>query len=549
VIVAALVGELSGGQHRRPALDDSLDRDLGISSLERVELLLRLEQAFGVRLPDQVMAEAETARDLVTAIQQAAPAAVEPVTIVRHGTTQTTLPVKARSLVDVLHWHAEHTPDRVHLYLRNEDGTETAITYGQLMEGALALAAGLRDTHVGPGDRVALVLRTERAFFEMFAATLLAGAVPVPLYPPIRSEDLVAYTSRQREILRNAEPRVLVTFDEAERLATLMRSHVPSLETVTTSDRLVRTGMPHASEHGGADDPALIQYTSGSTGSPKGVLLSHANIIANVRAIGAAFDITPDDVGVSWLPLYHDMGLIGMWLGALYFGAPAAIMSPLAFLSRPSRWLWSLHAHGGTISAAPNFAFDLCARKVTDEEIEGLDLSRWRIAVNGAEAVSADTVERFARRFAPYGFSEATMCPSYGLAESSVALATNSGRHPPRIDRIARDPLERQQEIKAAGPDEPRTLRLVSSGRPLSGHEIRIVDADSRPLGTPGTSATAPTGSSSSRDERRTSSSREDATSRQPRWKRWRRACPASARAASPPSAQQIHRPGPRSWS
>ena len=193
------------------------------------------------------------------------------------------------------------------------------------------MGAGLGDLGVAKGDRVALMLRSERAFFEMFVGALVIGAVPVPLYPPIRAEDLLVYTRRQQGILRNAGPRVLVTFAEAERLATLMRGQVPSLEAVTTVRRLATTAAAATWERPAPHDPALIQYTSGSTGDPKGVLLSHANILANVRAIGEALEIRSDDVAVSWLPLYHDMGLIGLWLGALYFGVPVAIMSPLAF--------------------------------------------------------------------------------------------------------------------------------------------------------------------------------------------------------------------------
>jgi 1-acyl-sn-glycerol-3-phosphate acyltransferase len=483
-VVAGLVTELGGGHARRPTLDDALDRDLGISSLERVELLLRLDKAFGVRLPDSVMAEAATPKDLVTAILHAAPARAEAVPSVRLGTTPaTSVPTAARSLVDALQWHAERTPERVHLYLRNDDGTESPITYGELLIAATTVATGLRNLGVAKGDRVALMLRTERDFFETFFAALTIGAVPVPLYPPVRAEDLVAYTRRQQAILRNAEARVLVTFAEAERLAALMRGPLPSLNAITTADQLRTQRSPATLERPTSDDPALIQYTSGSTGDPKGVLLSHANILANVRAIGKAFEIGPDDVAVSWLPLYHDMGLIGLWLGALYFGVPAAIMSPLAFLSRPSRWLWAIHAHRGTISAAPNFAFDLCARKVADDEIQGLDLSTWRIAVNGSEAVSPDTVDRFTRRFAPYGFRAEAMCPAYGLAESSVALTLGAIRRVPRVDRIAREPFERAREIRRASSDDVRALQFVSCGHPLQDHEVRIVDRADRVVG------------------------------------------------------------------
>jgi fatty-acyl-CoA synthase len=484
-IIARLVSELTGGAAPRPSLDDSLDRDLGISSLERVELLLRLERTFGVRLPDSVMAGAATPGDLVAAILHAAPATAEAIPAVRPGTTPaSSVPAAARSLVDALRWHAERTPERVHIYLRNDDGTETPVTYGDLVTASTRVAAGLRDLGVIKGDRVALMLRSERAFFEMFFGVLMMGAVPVPLYPPIRAEDLLAYTRRQQAILRNAGPRVLVTFAEAERLAALMRGEAPSLAAVTIAERLASPGsIATTLERPAPDDPALIQYTSGSTGDPKGVLLSHGNILANVRAIGEALEIHPGDVAVSWLPLYHDMGLIGMWLGALYFGVPVAIMSPLAFLSRPARWLWAVHAHRGTISAAPNFAFDLCASKITDAEIQGLDLSSWRVVVNGSEAVSPDTIDRFTRRFEPYGFKAETMCPAYGLAESSVALSVGARRRAPRVDRIAREPFERNREITPATSDEARALRYVSCGRTLRDHEVRIIDSAGRGVG------------------------------------------------------------------
>jgi len=483
-IVSGLVTELGGGNARRPTLDDALDRDLGISSLERVELLLRLERAFGVRLPDSVVGEAATPKDLVAALRHAVPTVAEAAPAVREVTSATkSVPTTARSLVEALRWHADRAPERVHIHVRNEDGSETPITYGELVTASMAAGGGLQALGVTKGDRVALMLRTERAFFDVFFGTLLIGAVPVPLYPPVRAEDLLAYTRRQQTILRNAGARVLVTFAEAERLAALMRGHVPSLDAIATAGDLARQGIPDTGAPPDPDEPALIQYTSGSTGDPKGVLLSHANILANVRAIGEALEIRSDDVGVTWLPLYHDMGLIGLWLGALYFGLPVAIMSPLAFLSRPSRWLWAIHAHRGTISAAPNFAFDLCARKIADAEIQGLDLTSWRVAVNGSEAVSPDTIDRFTRRFAPYGFKAETICPAYGLAESSVALTLGALRRVPRIDRLARDSFERAREIRPASPEDPRAIRFVSCGQPVRDHEVRIVDATGRLLG------------------------------------------------------------------
>ncbi|MGH7356071.1 MAG: AMP-binding protein, partial [Candidatus Rokuibacteriota bacterium] len=482
-IVEALVLEL-GGRPRGPVTPGaSLDRDLGIGSLERVELLLRLEQEFGVRLPDAVMADAETPGDLARAVRDAAPAAAEPVPVARTPAGPgVAAPADARTLVEVLRWHAETHPDRVDIFLREEDGSETPISYGALWERAAAIATGLREHGVGGGQAIALMLRTERAFFDAFFGVLLAGGVPVPVYPPFRLDRLEEYAARQVGILTNAEARLLVTFGPATRIARLLRGRVPSLRGVTTTERLSRPGSPVLAPRQAGEDAALIQYTSGSTGASKGVLLSHANVLANIRAIGEAIAIGPDDVAVSWLPLYHDMGLIGTWLTCLYFGIPVVILSPLAFLSRPARWLRAVHAHRATLSPAPNFAFDLCVRKVTDAEIEGLDLSSWRLAFNGSEPVSPETIERFTRRFAPHGFKSEAMCPVYGLAESSVALTVPPLGRGPWVDRVARAAFERLREARPAAPDDENPLRFVSCGRPLPGHEVRVVDAAGQPV-------------------------------------------------------------------
>jgi acyl carrier protein len=484
-IVAALVSELGGRAAGAVTLHASLDRTLGIGSLERVELLLRLEEAFGVRLPDAVMAEAETPRDLAVAIRSAAPARPEPALETRPPVGPgVAAPADARTLVEVLRWHAETHPERSHVFLQEEDGRETPISYGSLWSGATAFAAGLREDGYGAADQqIALMLRTERAFFDAFFGVLIAGGVPVPVYPPFRLDRLEEYATRQAGILTNAQAELLVTFAPATRVARLLRGRVPSLRAVTTAEHLSRSGTGVGPAPRAGNDPALIQYTSGSTGAPKGVLLSHANVLANIRAIGDAIAIGPEDVGVSWLPLYHDMGLIGTWLASLYFGIPILIMSPLAFLSRPARWLRAIHAHRATLSPAPNFAFDLCVRKVTDADVEGLDLRSWRLAFNGSEPVSPESIERFTRRFAPYGFRPEAMCPVYGLAESSVALTVPPLGRGPWVDRVARAAFERGREARPAAAEDDHPLRFVSCGRPLPGHDVRIVDAAHNPLG------------------------------------------------------------------
>jgi 1-acyl-sn-glycerol-3-phosphate acyltransferase len=212
------------------------------------------------------------------------------------------------------------------------------------------------------------------------------------------------------------------------------------------------------------------------------VIISHANLMANIRAMGRAIGAGPEDVFVSWLPLYHDMGLIGAWLGSLYHGCPLVIMPPLSFLAHPDRWLWTIHRHRGTLSAAPNFGYELCLKRIDDRLLDGLDLSSWRIAFNGAEPVSPETVTRFSRRFAPYGFRPEATTPVYGLAECTVGLAFPPMGRKPLIDRVCRQTLMKTGVAVPAAGDDPNPLRLVACGRPLAGHHVRVVDAGDREL-------------------------------------------------------------------
>ncbi|MGH7319624.1 MAG: AMP-binding protein, partial [Candidatus Rokuibacteriota bacterium] len=310
-IVGELVAELRGSSARQTVtLDSSLDRDLGVGSLERVELLLRLERAFGVLLPDATMAEAATPREVARAMRLASPAS--PVVVPEPSAPTAAglpAPASARTLADVLSWQADADPGGVHITLSENDGRERPIRYGELRRQAAEVAAGLRRRGLQRGDTVGLMLRTEADFFSAFFGTILAGGVAVPIYPPFRLDRIEEYAERQVAILRNAEVRALITFPQAEPVATLLRARVPSLGEVTAVRRVARPGADAPAVRLAPGDPALIQYTSGSTGAPKGVLLSHANILANIRGISRVIAIRPGDVAVSWLPLYHDMGL------------------------------------------------------------------------------------------------------------------------------------------------------------------------------------------------------------------------------------------------
>ena len=489
-VVDELVAELRGHDtYRRASASDSLERDLGISSLERVELLVRLERALGVRLGDEAMAHAENPADLARAILAADPNVTESLPSVHtRSETAVAAPASARTIVDAFEWHAQRSPDRVHIHLRQDDGTEQPLTYGDVWRASLDVADGLTARGLGRHDTVAIMLRTEPAFFSAFFGTLLAGCIPAPMYPPFRADRIEEYALRQVAILRNANTRLMITFAEVERVTALLVGQAPALSAVVTIETLAREGeaAPSLALRRRRDDgdPALIQYTSGSTGQPKGVLLTHANLLANIRALEAGLAVPADEVGVSWLPLYHDMGLIGAWLGMLYLGAPLALMSPLAFLSRPARWLWALHAHRGTLSPAPNFAYDLCSLRIPDHELEGLDLSSVRVLLNGSEAVQPETLARFATRFAPYGLRREALTPVYGLAECSVGLAAPPTGRGPRIDVIDRREFQESGEAReVALGGEHESLQIVGCGRALRGHDIRVVGDSDRPLG------------------------------------------------------------------
>jgi 1-acyl-sn-glycerol-3-phosphate acyltransferase len=461
------------------SLSSRLERDLGIDSLARTELVLRVERSFRVRLPGTVIGEVETVGDLLQALEQAHPGAEA----MPEAVTGPILPgvpaaTEARTLVEVLDWHAAHHPDRLHLTVLNDDVTPGAtITYGELAAAARDAAQGLIERDITPGDRVALMLSTGRDFFVAFFAVLYAGGVPVPIYPPARLSRLEEHLRRQAGILSNAGARVLITVPEGRRVAALLKAQVESLTAIETvsglSPRDTARG-PLPLTH--ATSTALIQYTSGSTGDPKGVVLSHANLLANIRALGHVMGATSADVLVSWLPLYHDMGLIAAWLGCLYFAAPFYVMSPLSFLVRPESWLWAIHRFRGTLSAAPNFAFEYCLSRIEESNLQGLDLSSLRLVADGAEPVSVPTLRRFIERFGRYGFRPGAMAPVYGLAENSVALSFPPPGRPPMIDRVDRESLTRRGIAAPARADDPHPLEIASCGSPLPGHEIRIVD-------------------------------------------------------------------------
>lgn len=474
-VTGQLVRETHPGRQAPVTLDSPLERDLGLDSLARVELLLRLGREFGQPLPEEALAEAETPRELLRFLGHAAPAAApQAAGALPHGAILP-VPDAAATLVEVLEWHAARTPERTHVLLY-EDGERLApIRYADLLAAARRIAGGLVARGLQPQQAVALMLPTGRDYLACFFGILLAGGIPVPVYPPARLAQIEDHLKRHARILDNAQAAFIITVPQAKAVAALLRARVPSLAEIVTPQEV--DAEPVTLFHRARpDDIAFLQYTSGSTGDPKGVVLTHANLLANLRAMGPAFKVTSEDVFVSWLPLYHDMGLIGAWFGALYFAMPLVLMSPLAFLARPARWLQAISRHRGTLTAAPNFAYELCARKLDDAELAGLDLRSLRLALNGAEPVSPATLEAFIERFVPHGLQPEAITPVYGLAECSVGLAFPPLGRGPRIDAIDREALVREARAVPVDEGGPGVMCVPACGRALPGHAIRIVD-------------------------------------------------------------------------
>jgi 1-acyl-sn-glycerol-3-phosphate acyltransferase len=466
------------------SLDARLEQDYGFDSLGRVELFVRIDQRFGVSLPEAVMAGAETPRDLLRAMLAASPAqhgagAIERVSALA---AVSDAPDEAATLPEVLAWHVARHPDRPHIVLQQEDGGERVVTYAELDQAASAVAAGLIERGVEPGQAVAIMLPTSVEYFFSYFGILLAGGIPVPIYPPARPSQIEDHLRRHAGILSNALIAALVTVPQAKALALLLKPRVDTLKHVVTPDELMRAAPLVAAHRARAQDIAMLQYTSGSTGNPKGVVLTHANLLINIRAMGRALRVTPADVFVSWLPLYHDMGLIGAWMGSLVYGFKYPVMSPLTFLSHPHLWLRAIHRHGGTLSGGPNFCYELCLRRIQDADMAGIDLSTWRFAFNGAEPVSPETMDAFIKRFARYGFRREAMAPVYGLAEATLGVAFPPPERGPLLDRVDREPFASGGRAVPVSNGDADALTFVACGVPIPGHQVRVVDASGREL-------------------------------------------------------------------
>ena len=310
------------------------------------------------------------------------------------------------TVVHTIRSHAASRADDIALVFSKAEGHEEVLTYGELDRRARAFALRLT-ARAGPGDPVLLMMRSDAASVTALVACLYAGVLCAPVPIPARNGN----TDRLRSIAAASGAVAVIAPADASALASVL----PALVWLSVDEAADSRDWAPSGTHGSSS--AIVQYTSGSTGMPKGVLLTHANILANLEMLRHAFHVDDTSRFASWLPLFHDMGL-AMLLMPLHFGVPGVLMPPLAFLRRPLRWLQAVDRHGATITGAPNFAYEACVGRIADADRAGLDLSRLTLAFCGAEPVRRATMRRFAERFAPNGFRAATLYPCYGMAEA-----------------------------------------------------------------------------------------------------------------------------------
>ncbi|MFN7913847.1 MAG: fatty acyl-AMP ligase [Vicinamibacterales bacterium] len=359
------------------------------------------------------------------------------------------------------------------LRLIEHDGQVDTLSYRALLARACVVGGALRAQGYVAGDRIAVVIPDVGAFVTAFFGIVAAGLVPVPLAPPGQAGDVDTFTRQSSHVVAAARASAIVTTAELTSLLFTGESRCVPVHTLGTL--LAGTTPLEAPVRRSTDDTALIQFTSGSTALPKGVMLSHANITANVRAIigPSGLAARPGDVAVSWLPLHHDMGLIGMLLSSVYKPADAVLLSPILFLKRPTAWLDAISTYGGTVSFAPNFAYELCRKRVKPSQLAALDLSRWRVAGCGAEPIRPDALLQFADFVAPTGFDRSAFLPCYGLAEHALAVTFAHGGL--GVDTIDAEALARESVATPARAGSS-AVRVVRCGTPFPGHDLRIVD-------------------------------------------------------------------------
>jgi fatty-acyl-CoA synthase len=362
-------------------------------------------------------------------------------------------------------------------------GEDLFVSFHELRLAVQRRAAWYSGLGLVKGDRVAIVIPEGEHFIPAFLGALWNGLVPVPLYPPLSLGKLDAFMEALVTILNVAKPRVLVTTDRVAKVLWSAVGRIPTLEKVITAEELERepaAPLPAPAELRG-EDVAFLQFTSGSTSLPKGVIVTHGSLAANCTAIvrDGLQAIPERDKGISWLPLYHDMGLIGLVLAPLFYGISIVYIPTLSFIKNATLWMETIHRHKGTMSFAPNFAYALVTKRAREEQIAGWDLSQMRVFGCGAEPINPETMRGFVNKFAASGLKPKALLPCYGMAEATLAISFVGMDEPLRTDRIDAD---RYHKDRKAAPAADGALEVVNCGRTFPGHEVSIQDEDGRLL-------------------------------------------------------------------
>jgi acyl-CoA synthetase (AMP-forming)/AMP-acid ligase II len=365
-------------------------------------------------------------------------------------------------------------------FIEENSEAEPFFTHAGIERASARYGGALQALGLKKGDRVALILPDNADFIFSFLGALRAGIVPVPIYPPTGLGKLAGYLENTLHIVAKSGAKVLLTSGEIKRVLGTIQAQAPELDKVVAVEGIRGAKEELKPEKIGLDDVAFLQFTSGSTSRPKGVTLTHQNLAANVRCIMSLGLRLREgaDSGASWLPLYHDMGLIGFVIAPLYHRNTITFLPPLLFLKRPARWLETISRHRANISFGPNFAYALCVKRIKDSEIQGLDLSSWTTAGCGAEPIRAENLRAFADRFASIGFSEKAFIPAYGMAESTLAISFSPSGKGLAVDTVDGEGLWSRGVAAKADPSAEAATPIVSCGPPFEDHEVKAFAAD-----------------------------------------------------------------------
>ena len=384
-----------------------------------------------------------------------------------------------KSIMDLLQVHASNKPsNQAFTYLVDGENQEMTLTFHSLYQNARSVANYLQNS-TGRSDRVLLVFPPGLEFIIAFFGCLLAGRTAVPILPPRKNRS----TNRITQIAQDTEAKIgLVTKDINDRMKPILpiSNGLDHVKWVAQDEMLEDFSADASEVDVKPDDLAFIQFTSGSIGSPKGVMVSHRSLLQNSQIICRNWNLTPQTVGVGWLPVYHDMGLVGNLFQSLFLGIPYIFLAPMAFLQRPIRWLKAISKYKGTTSGGPNFSYDLCVQKIREEDLGGLDLSSWEIAYNGAEPVRIKSLNRFFEKFSRCGFRKEAFFPCYGLAEATLMVSSKlAGEQIEKCD-ISYNALKNNLVEMSPTSHSQNSVSLMSCGKSGPNTQIVIVNPDNQ---------------------------------------------------------------------